>query len=148
MVSLGDQLAGLKTMPAAQLRAEWRRHHKGLRMPSGIGRDLASRAIAWRLQERVHGGLPPGTARELKRLIQQLRTNGDLAIAKDVRLKTGTKLVREWHGRIHHVLVLDDGFNFENRHYRSLTPIARNITGAGWSGPRFFGLKGKSSATA
>src|SRR5215210_4391717 len=70
MVTLGDQLAGLATMSQAQLRAGWRRHHKGQRMPPGLGRDLAIRAIAWRLQERVHGGVSPATARELKRLIE------------------------------------------------------------------------------
>ena len=115
-------------------------------MPFGLGRDLASRAIAWRLQERVHGTLPPSSLRELKRLTQQLRDNGDLDIVREVRLKPGTKLVRQWHDRIYHVLVLEDGFQFEDRHYRSLTPIAREITGAAWSGPRFFGLNKPDAA--
>lgn len=144
MGALSDQLAGLATMSQAQLRAEWRRQHKGQIMPSGLGRELASRAIAWRLQERIHGTLPPSSLRELKRLALQLRDNGDLDIAREVRLKPGTKLVRQWRERIYHVLVLEDGFQFGDRHYRSLTPIAREITGAAWSGPRFFGLKIKS----
>jgi Protein of unknown function (DUF2924) len=57
------------------------------------------------------------------------------------RLKPGARLVREWRGRTHTVMALDDGFEFEGRLYRSLTQIAREITGAHWSGPRFFGLK-------
>lgn len=148
MASLSDQLAGLATMSQAQLRAEWRRLHKGQTMPAGLGRDLASRALAWAMQARVHGNLPPSATRELKRLAQQLKQDGDIDISRELRLKPGTKLVRQWHDRIYHVLVLEDGFQFEDRHYRSLTPIARAITGAAWSGPRFFGLKVKTHGTS
>ena len=143
MAGLADQLAGLATLSQAQLRSEWRKYHKGQLMPAGLGRDLASRAIAWQMQERVHGGLIPATARELKRLAKQLRETGDIDLAKDIQLKPGTKLVRRWHGTLHEVLVVDGGFQFQNRHYRSLTPIAKQITGTAWSGPRFFGLKEK-----
>ncbi len=146
MAVLADQLAGLATMSPAQLRAEWRRWHKGQIMPRGLGRDLASRAIAWRMQECVQGGLLPASARELQRLTKQMRETGELEISRQLRLKPGTKLVREWHDRIYHVLVLDDGFQFQDRHYRSLTPIAHQITGVKWSGPRFFGLNDKIRA--
>lgn len=145
MACLADQLAGLAAMSQAQLRAEWRRWHKGQIMPAGLGRDLATRAISWRMQAKVQGGQLPASARELGRLVKQLRESGDLAIAQELRLKPGTKLVREWRSRIYHVLVLDDGFQFHDRHYRSLTPIAQEITGTRWSGPRFFGLKGKAN---
>lgn len=145
MAILAEQLAGLATMSPAQLRAEWRRWHKGQIMPPGLGRDLASRAIAWHMQARVQGGLLPASARDLQRLTKQMRETGDLEISQELRLKPGTKLVREWHGRIYHVLVLDNGFQFQDRHFRSLTPIAHEITGAQWSGPRFFGLQSKAS---
>ena len=56
-------------------------------------------------------------------------------------LSPGNQLVREWNGRIYRVLVLDDGFELDGRRYRSLSAVARHITGAAWSGPRFFGLK-------
>ena len=74
----------------------------------------------------------------------------DAAVAPAVRLKPGTTLVREWHGRTHTVLVLaDGGFEHEGRRYPSLTRLARAITGAHWSGPRFFGLRrGTRSADA
>jgi hypothetical protein len=62
-------------------------------------------------------------------------------------LKTGTRLVREWRGRAHTVLVRDDGFEYEGERYRSLTVIAERITGAHWSGPRFFGLTKRSGAS-
>jgi hypothetical protein len=60
--------------------------------------------------------------------------------------KTGTTLVRQWHGHAHTVLVREDGFDYEGQHYRSLTVIAKRITGAHWSGPRFFGLTKRSGA--
>lgn len=146
MSVLADQLAGLATMSQAQLRAEWRRRHRGKVMPPGLGRDLASRAIAWRMQERINGGLTPATARELERLVKQLVAEGNIDVAQQSLLKPGTKLTRHWHGRIYHVLVLNDGFQFQDLHYKSLTPIAREITGAKWSGPRFFGLKETAGA--
>ncbi|KKC26079.1 DUF2924 domain-containing protein [Sphingomonas sp. SRS2] len=148
MASLDEQLAGLATLSQAQLRTEWRKYHKGQLMPTGLGRDLAGRAVAWKMQERVRGGLAPATSRELKRLAKQLHESGDIDLGKQRQLKPGTKLVRQWHGTVYHVLVLEDGFQFQDRHYRSLTPIAREITGAAWSGPRFFGLKEKFDAPA
>ena len=148
MASLADQLAGLATLSQTQLRAEWRKYHKGQLMPAGLGRDLASRAIGWQMQERVRGGLSPATARELKRLTKQLRETGDIDLAKDIQLKPGTKLVRKWHGSLYEVLAVEGGFQFQDRHYRSLTPIAKEITGTAWSGPRFFGLKEKSDEPA
>ena len=63
-----------------------------------------------------------------------------------IALKTGTKLLRQWRGHVHTVLVRDDGFEYEGQHYRSLTVIAEKITGAHWSGPRFFGLTKRARA--
>lgn len=136
-----DLLAGLATMSPAQLRAEWRRLHRGHPLPEGLSADLVSRAVAWRIQERHHGGLPPARVRELTRLAKQMRDGGGLDLERELRLKPGTRLVRQWHDQTYRVLVLDHGFQFEDRHYQSLTPIAREITGAAWSGPRFFGLR-------
>lgn len=145
MVGLAGQLETLASMSQAQLRAEWRRWHKGQLMPAGLGRDLATRAIAWAMQEKVHGGLMPAVTRQLRNLTKELEETGDIEIGKTISLKPGTKLTREWHGQIYHVLVIEEGFQFQDRHYRSLTPIAREITGVHWSGPRFFGLKEKAS---
>jgi hypothetical protein len=140
-------LPDLDDLTIAQLRAEWRKVHKGKVMPQGLGRDLASRGIAWRRQEKSSGSYSPAVRRELDRLAKELAERGDIKLAGSVRLKPGTKLVREWRGRVYQVLVLEEGFRFEDRSYRSLTQIARNITGAAWSGPRFFGLKGQSDAS-
>ena len=98
------------------------------------------RSIAWRLQERLHGGLPPAKLRELDRFSEQLATEGDIDIGQSQSLKPGSRLVRHWHGNAYCVTVLEEGFEFEEQHYSSLTQIAREITGAAWSGPRFFGL--------
>lgn len=125
----------------AQLRAEWRKVHKGKVMPQGLGRDLASRGIAWRRQEKSCGGYSPAVRRELDRLAKELAERGEIKLEQSVQLKPGTRLVRQWHGKVYQVLVLEQGFQFEERAYRSLTQIARHITGAAWSGPRFFGLK-------
>ncbi len=73
---------------------------------------------------------------------------GDLTQARAVRLKPGAKLVREWRGETHDVLVLEDGFQWRGRQWRSLSAIAREISGTHWSGPRFFGLQAKAEAGA
>ncbi len=148
MEGTSDRLAGLATMSPAQLRAEWRNLHRGQPQPEGLSRDLVARAVAWRIQEKVHGGLPPARTRELDRLARQLQASGELDLEQEIRLKPGTRLVRQWREQTYRVLVLDEGFQFEDRHYRSLTPIAREITGAAWSGPRFFGVKPKRTSGA
>lgn len=129
----------------AELRRKWQ-HVYGSPPPTGLGRDLLARGISWKEQERLHGGFPASLSRELSRLAQQLERSGDLDVERQLSLKTGTRLVREWHGRTCHVTVLDEGFLFADRRYASLTQIARAITGANWSGPRFFGLKQRSRA--
>ena len=89
----------------------------------------------------MQGAAPSALTRELYRLAEQLERSGDLDVERQLSLKTGTRLVREWHGRTCHVTVLEEGFLFENRRYASLSQIARAVTGARWSGPRFFGLR-------
>lgn len=145
MTQLDDQLAELAAMPAARLRAEWRRLHRGQQLLDGMTSSQMKRAIAWRLQEKILGGLSPVRLRELDRLAQQLEAEGGIDIGNSPSLKPGTRLVRNWHGRAFCVTVLDDGFEYQEQHYSSLTQIARTITGAAWSGPRFFGLKRRCS---
>jgi hypothetical protein len=110
-------------------------------MPDRLPRDLLIRSIAWRIQTAAHGDLAPAATRQLGRLTAQLARSGDLDLEREARLKPGTKLVREWRGRTIRVLVLEDGYLFEDRRYASLSHVASAITGTRWSGPRFFGLK-------
>jgi hypothetical protein len=143
MSSMDEQLAGLATLSPARLRAEWRRLHRGRPLPECLTASQLMRAIAWRLQEKSYGGLPPERLRQLDRMAEQLKGGGEIELEKAGSLKPGTRLVRHWHGKVHCVTVLDDGFEFEEQHYASLTQIAQHITGAAWSGPRFFGLRNR-----
>ena len=141
MAPIDEQLAGLVIMSPVRLRAEWRRLHRGQVLPEGLTPSQLRRAIAWRLQEKAFGGLPPARVRELDRLATQLVAGGEFKVTGVRSLKPGSRLVRRWQGKVYSVSVLDQGFEFEERHYASLSHIARQITGAAWSGPRFFGLK-------
>lgn len=143
MSRLEDRLAGLATMSPAQLRGEWRKLFRV--PPPAIGSKLLALGIAYRLQEKVTGGLPVAHVRELARLAKQA-AKGSLEPEQSATLKVGSRLVRNWHGEPHQVLIRDDGFVYGDKLYRSLTPIARDITGSNWSGPRFFGLKGARAA--
>ncbi len=144
MAKLDEQLAALATMSPAQLRTEWARVRREP-IPT-LSPDLLMRGIAYRLQERHYGGLPTAARKELAGFVRKLERGDDIATDRTSVPKPGTRLVRDWQGRSYHVLVLDDGFLFEDRRYGSLSQIARTITGAAWSGPRFFGLKIRSDA--
>ncbi len=124
----------------ATLRNRWEQQH-GRPAPSGLGKDLLTRAVAWNEQARSRGDLARTARRELVRLAAQLHRSGDLDLERQPRLKPGTRLVREWHGDTYHVTVLNDGYLFQEKHYSSLSYIAQVITGVKWSGPRFFGLE-------
>jgi hypothetical protein len=100
--------------------------------------------IGYRRQELQHGGLGKATIRKLATLAKTLRQTGRVGPAPSLTLKAGTRLVREWHGRTHTVTVTEDGFEYDGASYPSLTKIAKAITGAHWSGPRFFGLEAKN----
>jgi hypothetical protein len=101
--------------------------------------------IAYRRQEIEHGGLGKATLRKLQTLAKTLRTTGQVGPSSGLTLKPGARLIRKWHGRTHTVTVTEDGFEYGGTSYLSLTQIAKWITGAHWSGPRFFGLGAKST---
>ena len=104
------------------------------------------REIAYKMQERAHGGLAPTIKRRLRTLAAEVEANGASAFAPALLLKPGTRLLREWGGKTHTVIVLDDGFEYDGERYQSLTQIARQITGTHWSGPRFFGMTKRISS--
>lgn len=139
-MDLAEQLVAIAAMGPKPLRAEWERVHRAP-APPGFGPDLLARALAYAVQGKVRGGLPPGVAREIRRCVADL-TATSLLPDRASPLRPGTRLTREWHGRTHHVHVTERGFEYRDKPYRSLTAIAREITGARWSGPRFFGLSG------
>jgi hypothetical protein len=138
---LRERLTDLAGRELDELRIEWRRLYRSA-PPLRLSRDLLQRSIAHRLQEEALGGLSSAAQRQLAALARTLAANGKPPpVAPAARLKPGTTLMREWHGRTHPVVVLEKGFEHEGRHYASLTRIAHMITGAHWSGPRFFGLR-------
>jgi len=132
------QIAGLANGSTPDLRVAWRQlHHTG--PPLGLSRDLLIRPLAHQLQERTHGGASRALRRRLQTLAGEFE-RGSGSFDPGLLPKTGTTLVRQWRGRTHKVLVCEDGFEYEGQRYRSLSVIAKRITGAHWSGPRFFGL--------
>jgi hypothetical protein len=116
---------------------------KNKRVRTAISRDLLILGIAYRQQEIEHGGLGKATLRKLQTLAKTLHATGRIGPTPNLALKPGARLVREWRGRTHAVTVTEDGFEYGGASYPSLTKIAKKITGAHWSGPRFFGLLAK-----
>ena len=103
------------------------------------------RGLADKLQERARGGPSRALQRRLQILAGEFE-KGVRTFDPGTLLKTGTTLVRQWRGHTHTVLVREDGFEYDGQHYRSLTVIAAQITGAHWSGPRFFGVSKRARA--
>ena len=139
-----EALSRLPQLDLGELRELWCRLYKS-KAARRLSRDLLMRAVAYRMQEVASGGPRLELQRQLREIGRELRQTGRLRIRP--RLKPGTRLMREWQGRSYEVLVLDDGFSWQGTHYRSLSAIARQITGTAWSGPMFFGLRSKRSAT-
>ncbi len=151
-----DDPAGLRSLAdlsSEKLRAEWRRLFR-VPPPPRVRRELLLLGVAWKRQERALGGLGGlggATQRRLAELAGADRPS-EPDRRRGVRLKPGARLLREWRGETHSVLVLEDGFAWRDQRWRSLSEIACAITGAHWSGPRFFGLakprKGKGADRA
>jgi hypothetical protein len=135
---LCERLMALERLKTGQLRAEWRRRYRS--QAPRLSRDLLIRGIAHRLQELTLGGMSKATLRKLAAFAKELEASGSLTAASGPQLRPGARLVREWRGQTHTVAVRDDGFEYAGTVYPSLTKIAEAITGAHWSGPRFFGL--------
>lgn len=138
MSKLDDKLTALAMMSPAQLRGEWLQMFGTAAPP--VGHRLLALTMAHRLQEKAKGGLPVKLAREIDTMVRQLGKGGEIKASASATLRPGTQLVREWRGTTHRVLLLDDSYLYRDERYGSLSEIARKITGAHWSGPRFFGL--------
>jgi hypothetical protein len=132
MSKIDECITALRAMTPAVLRREWERAY-GIPAPR-ISPELLRMGIAYRLQEKVFGGLSRSTKSALKGPPDRGPT-----------IKPGTRLVRSWNGRSLTVQVTETGFLYEDKEFVSLSAIAREVTGTNWSGPRFFGLHGKAS---
>lgn len=141
---LADEIAALADIPYGDLQTTWRRHFR-YPAPKKLSRALLELGIAWKIQERAHGGLSTANRRKLDELARTLSTNANLAQPRTIALKPGARIVRDWGGQTHEILVTEDGFVWRGKTWASLSVIAREITGTRWSGPRFFGLGAKAS---
>ncbi|MEI4197376.1 DUF2924 domain-containing protein [Roseovarius sp. E0-M6] len=141
------RLAALKAATTPELKAQW--HELFDSEPPPFNRRYLESRLAYRIQELEYGGLKPETIRRLERLGEEL-DGGDRKksrIRADLKPITGTRLLREWQGVEHVVTVTADGFEWQGRPYKSISAIARAITGTRWNGWVFFGLKSRRART-
>ena len=143
---LAQEITQLLALGIPALRQKWAAL-LGTEPSPQIGRALMIKAIAYRLQERAFGGLKPSTQKILDRVSD---ARGEIAQQHTPRPRAsaGTVLIREWRGIRHRVTVLDNDVVYRGRRYKSLSEVARVITGTHWSGPLFFGLKNRTKEAA
>lgn len=134
---LASEMVSLSILDRQILVEKWRNIY-GSEPPGRISTNFLVRSISYRMQEQVFGGLKPTTRRFLEGFLKE-----EQMPISNINIKLGTRLIREWHGVTYEVLVTEEGVILDGKKYRSLTEVARYITGAKWSGPRFFGLKSK-----
>jgi hypothetical protein len=113
--------------------------------PKHLRKEIMVRILAYKIQEQAFGGLSIATRRRLKQIAISLENGTNKLKVGHRPIKPGTRLIREWRGKTHTVSVAEKGFEFQGSRYRSLSVIARRITGTSWSGPLFFGLKDRQS---
>ena len=130
-------LARLTELPSEDLKIEWAHRH-GVPAPN-LSPGLLRLGIAYKLQEQKLGGISRST-RSVLRQVPALAKEGGKAQPIARKLTPGTRLVRDWGGAGHTVTVLEQGFEYDGKHWKSLTAIAKAITGGHWNGPLFFGL--------
>lgn len=137
---LSAEITGLESLDLQQLRAKWKLLYQ-IDAPPHLSRDWLRRAVAYRMQENLLGGLRPATRRLLERVAEDARARKLTKLRPQRKVGPNTILIREWGGTRHEVTVLESGVMFRGKRYRSLSEVARVITGCRWSGPLFFGLK-------
>ncbi len=136
--AMKQQLAEVAELGMAELRDEWMALFG--RPAPRLSRNLLARAVTHRIQEKAFGRLRPAAARRLRRLAGGIDGGGANGPSAGPALKPGTRLLREWRGETQVVEVTHEGLVWKGNRYRSLSAVARAITGVRWSGPRFFGL--------
>jgi hypothetical protein len=135
--STAQLICSLPTLPKERLLVLWR---ENFGKPTGsIRTELMISVLAFRIQEKAYGGLDARVTGRLRELTDSLATKSRVHNEARRRFKPGTRLVREWKGTIHEVILTDDGYEHQGKKYKSLSPIACAITGTRWSGPAFFG---------
>jgi hypothetical protein len=141
--SVLTRVAALKTLPIPELKQQWRDLFES--EPPPYNRRFLEHRLAYRIQELAYGGLKPSTVKRLRELAEELDGGNPLNRRRhhQDRPIAGTRLIREWQGVEHCVTVRDDGYEYQGRPFKSLSAVARAITGTHWNGWTFFGLKNR-----
>src|ERR1700681_4249892 len=135
---ISTQIAQLPRFSRQQLLDLWLKLY-GREAPSGICRELMVPFLAYRIQEKTYGGLKSSTRSKLLRIGRALeKAPSKSQLALQPRTKPGTRIVRQWRGKSHEVLITESGYEYRGAQFKSLSGIAREITGTRWSGPSFF----------
>jgi hypothetical protein len=142
--SIAARVAALPKTPTPELKLMWRELYD--REPPGFSRNYLISRLSYRLQELHFGGLKPATRAKLDALADALDPQAARKRVVNGPV-VGTQLIREWRGVEHKVTVLADGFEWEGRRYRSVSAVARAITGTRWNGLTFFGVKRHGGST-
>ena len=141
--TLAAQIAGLPKLSTIELRRLWKELYE--REPPKLSRLLLIQKLAWRIQELTLGGLDEETHKAINQGISRIGRKGSMAKPRKVKPRTGVVFERVWNGRIYTVTTQENGFEYDGETYKSLSAVARKITGSHTSGPRFFGLKDKKT---
>ncbi len=136
---LEGEIAALAGLPRPDLIDRWKALYRSS-PPKGLSRRLLILAIAYRMQVKRYGGMTPAARRQLHKAASEEAARREPTTNGASQVAPGTRLIREWNGVTHVVYAIDDGFIWQGSRYGSLSAIARAITGARWSGPRFFGV--------
>jgi hypothetical protein len=144
---LEAQLSRLPSLETCELRKLWRELFQNPPHPK-LRRELLIPILAYRLQEKALGGMKPSIARRLRTIADELASGRRNPRNSQLAPRPGTRMVRQWQGKLHEVVTLESGYSYEGQKYTSLSEIARAITGTRWSGPAFFGLKKRRTEEA
>ncbi len=141
-----SQITALEGMDLHQLRDRWRSLFDT--EPPGYGKVMMRKRLAYRIQELAYGGLTEATKRKLREIHKKAEERRRRERNSTTLPVTGSVLVREHDGIRHEVTILDNGFEYAGKNWRSLSAIAKHITGTKWNGHAFFGLRSKRGANA
>ena len=138
--ALEAEIARLPDLDHEELRTRWKLLF-GRPAPKSLRRKFMARAVAYQMQVAAYGGLSAATKRRLREIAIAVRNGDRTGVLGGVQIKPGTQLIRQWQNTTHTVVVLDDGFASDGRTYKSLSAVAKAITGTNWNGYAFFGIK-------
>src|SRR3981081_1551495 len=138
--TLEAEIARLPDLGHEELRQRWKLLF-GRPAPKSLRRKFMARAVAYQMQVAAYGGLSAATKRRLREIANAISNGARTGVFRGVQIKPGTQLIRQWQNTTHTVMVLDEGFALDGRTYKSLSAIAKAITGTNWNGYAFFGIK-------